>query len=70
MIKQKLIKEDLRLRSRALECCQILTAMQRIKRVQCCRKMLNSLKSNVDKTLVFTDENISNVNHLVNHHNM
>ena len=67
MMRRRLVKEDLGLKSLAKVKCQQLTAPQRLKRETMCKKMLNMMKREVKgKVLVFLDEKDF---HLTKHHN-
>ena len=51
-----LVRSDLGMRNRAVVPCQMLTTAQREKRLERCQRILNFLKSNGGKVIVFSDE--------------
>ena len=66
---QRIITKDLKLVSRAVIRTQPLTSCHRQKRVKRCKKMLNFLKSNSGRTIVFSDEKNWNCDKFINRRN-
>ena len=50
---RRVIRDDLKMKSRAKEQCQTLTEPNKAKRVTCCKSILNWMKSNSRKAIIF-----------------
>jgi hypothetical protein len=65
-----LVRSDLGMRSRAVVRCQMLTSLQRQKRLDRSKKILNWLKRNPGKVIVFSDEKNFHLDQYANRRNL